>query len=121
MRAWLAVYGVDLGAAAVVAVGWLSRLGFRDPKGPYGVPGTPQPGWELLGYDVADGFLLSGLSDCGWETGEIRPPAAWSGAHLNEHHLFHEPDMAFEYVEAVNIRVPEHAPFFVYSLYRLPS
>jgi hypothetical protein len=75
----------------------------------------------LLGYDVADRWLLSGLSDCGWAPGEIRPSGAWSVAQLNEHHLFHEPERAFEYVEAVNLRVPEHAPFFVYSLYLLPN
>ena len=124
MRAWLDARDVDRSGAAVVAVGWLSKLGFSDPQGPYpeaGKPSRPQGGWELLGYDVADRWLLSGLSNCGWERAEVRPPAAWSNARLNEHHLFQHPEAAFEYVEAANSRVPEHAPFFVYSLYRLPS
>jgi hypothetical protein len=122
MRACLTVADADLTGAAIVAVGWLSQLGFHDPDGPYAVPsepGDPLPGWQLLGYDVGDRGLLSGLCNCGWEPGEIPPSAARSAAELNEHHLFREADPAFGYAALTSRRVPEHAPFFVYSVYRL--
>ena len=123
MRACLAVADADLTGAAIVAIGWLS-VGFHDPDGPYAVRSEPSnalPGWQLLGYDVADRWLLSGLCNCGWEPGEIPPPSARSAAELNEHHLFRDPDPAFHFAELTSRRVPEHAPFFVYSVYRLPA
>ena len=108
---------------SVDAGAWPSLFASR-PDADDGIPsepGHPPSGWQLLGYDVGDRWLLSGLCNCGWEPGEIRPPAAWSAAALNEHHLFRDPDPAFGFAEITSLRVPEHAPFFVYSLYRLPA
>ncbi len=39
---------------------------------------------------------------------------------LNEHHLFHDQAAAAAFVDVANARVPEHAPFHVFSLYALP-
>ena len=122
MRAYLAVEEADLAGAAIVAVGWLSKLAFDDPHGPYAQPSQPGEAvrdWRLLGYDVADRWLLSGLCNCGWMPGEIRSP--WPTAELNEHHLFREPQPAFDFADFTSRRVPEHAPFFVFSLYLLPG
>jgi hypothetical protein len=39
---------------------------------------------------------------------------------LNEHHLFRDHEPAFAFAAVTDRRVPDHAPFHVYSLYRLP-
>ncbi len=72
-----------------------------------------------LGYDVSDRFLLSGLSNCGYNDDEralLKP--VWS-PHLNHHHLFDDIDHALAFRDITNPRVDEHAPFYVYSLYTL--
>jgi hypothetical protein len=71
---------------------------------------------KLLGYDVADYFLLSGLTNCA--------PPLQSQANrwlplLNEHHLFHASASALEFKVEVEQHVPEHAPFFVFALWLL--
>jgi hypothetical protein len=73
--------------------------------------------WALLGYDVSDHSLLSGLSNCGyWEDEKSEYTQRW-GKHLNHYHLFSEVEPAVEFKEVSDRRVPEHAPFFVYGLY----
>lgn len=73
---------------------------------------------SFLGYDVADSFLTSGLMNCGYanEAAELRE--RWA-RHLNLHHLFSERARALHFCRITNERIPEHAPFFVYGLYRL--
>lgn len=73
--------------------------------------------WTLLGYDVADPFLLSGLSNCGYLEEEKQRFVEQWGKHLNHYHLFSEVGPAVEFKEVSDRRVPEHAPFFVYGLY----
>ncbi len=75
------------------------------------------PDLELLGYDVADNGMLSGLMNCGYEASEREAAQAkWRGA-LNEHHLFAAVADALAFRTYAEARVPEHAPFFVYGLY----
>jgi hypothetical protein len=81
------------------------------------VPSTLGPEWTLLGYDVADPWLVSGLSNCGYSPGErtkFRPQ--WEDK-INEYHLFDDAAVAHSFALATNQRVPEHAPFFVYGLF----
>jgi hypothetical protein len=73
--------------------------------------------WTLLGYDVSDHSLLSGLSNCGYLEEEKRRFEKQWGEHLNHYHLFTEVEPAVEFREVSDRRVPEHAPFFVYGLY----
>ena len=40
--------------------------------------------------------------------------------HLNDHHLFDDPKQADEFRLLSNQRVEEHAPFFVFGIYRIP-
>jgi hypothetical protein len=130
MRAYVAEHDAYPAGGVVIAVGWLSRRGFRDNtaraggyrRGPYLVPAepaAPQRTWRLLGYDIADAGQISGLSNCGYtpeETATLGPK--WA-SRLNDHHLFGDQEAAFAFVEIANARVPEHAPFHVYSLFRL--
>ena len=111
-------------ACTRLAVTWLSEKGLKagGPVGPYAeptVPGELSADWQPLGFDVADGSLCSGLSNCGYRAEEIDElRQRWAG-RLNAHHLFDEADAALEFRDLCDARVPEHAPFFVYGLYSL--
>jgi len=120
MRAHLGSAGLDRQAHRVIGVSWVSRVGFaREVDGTYLEPMKPatlDAGWRLLGYGVADRWLLSGLSNCGYTEEERDAWLRW-GPHLNEHHLFSDLDHAFAFREASDLRVAEHAPFFVLGLW----
>ncbi|WP_224241108.1 hypothetical protein [Hyalangium gracile] len=92
------------------------------------VTGLPLPSegedWELLGFDIADAGLLSGLSNCGYEQATVAELRASWAPLLNEHHLFTEVNQALAFRELTDRRVPEHAPFFVCAICvtsRLPT
>ncbi|MGH9657014.1 MAG: hypothetical protein ACRD96_00630, partial [Bryobacteraceae bacterium] len=88
--------------------------------GPYAEPTAPgalAPAWRLLGYDVSDGSLVSGLSNCGYRDDEKSGMRPQWGPHLNEHHLFDDPVRAAEFARLCGERIKEHAPFFVYGLH----
>ena len=108
-----------------VAISWVSADGFskRDASfGPYREKMEPEAistDWSLLGFDVADAGLISGLSNCGYTRAELAGlRAAWASA-LNAHHLFDDVEKALAFREMTDRRVPEHAPFFVYALRRV--
>jgi hypothetical protein len=130
MKSRLAEQGADLADVPLVSLGWLSRHAFRDTDnmgGYYGVrpdpvptePPRPEQSWTLLGYDVAD-LPFSGLSNCSYKPEERERLREEWAPELNEHHLFGDPEAVFAFLELTNVRVPDHAPFHVYSLYRLP-
>jgi len=104
-----------------IAVAWFLEAADTQPP-PYIVeisPGRIESTWTLLGLDVADGWLLSGLSNCGYDTSERAIfRRDWAG-QLNEHHLFESLPIARAFRDATNVRVPEHAPFFVFALFRI--
>jgi len=96
--------------AAEVRAEWLSKH-LEETS-----PSRLGPEWTLLGYDVADQWLLSGLSNCGYVRSERAGLQPKWAQRLNGHHLFRDPADAFAFAEVTNHRVPEHAPFFVYGL-----
>jgi hypothetical protein len=107
---------------AIVAVTWVSDREFADAgaTGPYREPTTPptvSPAWPLLGFDVGDGSLLSGLMNCGYAADEVEALRARWAARLNEHHLFTSIEDALAFRGVSDARVREHAPFFGYGLY----
>lgn len=69
---------------------------------------------SLVGYDVADYYLLSGLTNC--EPSLQHRSSKWA-AHLNKYHLFEKAEVAFEFKAEVEARIPEHAPFFLFALW----
>ncbi|WP_133511282.1 hypothetical protein [Candidatus Thiosymbion oneisti] len=86
-------------------------------------PCVREENWSFLGYDIADRYGLSGLTNCGFDpnienVGELR--LRWA-VHLNEHHLFDDIDRAVEFKDWSNIRVREHAPFFVYGIWLISA
>jgi len=109
---------------AMLAVTWVSDRGFAEAAGaaPYREPTKPAAisrAWSFLGFDVADGGLLSGLTNCGYDGDEVATLRARWTPHLNDRHLFSSIDAAFAFRKLADRRVPEHAPFFVYGLYVL--
>lgn len=78
----------------------------------------PAGSHSLLGYDVADAGRISGLMNCGY-TGEHAELQDRFARHLNRNHLFSDRERALHFRRVADRRVPEHAPFFVYGLYRL--
>ena len=80
-------------------------------------PGARPPEWPFLGFDVSDGSLLSGLSNCGYYPDELSTLRPQWQSRLNAWHLFEAREDAFEFRSLADKRVTEHAPFFVFGLY----
>lgn len=76
-------------------------------------------GFPLLGYDVITGDI-SGICNCGYYPNEKPKVLEQFGLALNERHLFNNFESAKEFAEFSNVRVPEHAPFTVVAIYRIP-
>ena len=74
--------------------------------------------WLFLGYDVADQWSTSALSNCGFLPDEdvYGMRKMWS-SRLNDFHLFDSLVEAREFQAFANRQASEHAPFFIYSLY----
>lgn len=75
--------------------------------------------WSLMGYDLADRFFLSGLSNCGLTSAEyaaIRPTLA---PQMNDFALFSRLEDATAFLPSLNQLVPEHAPFYAFGIWRL--
>lgn len=94
---------------------WGLAASMRPPQDPH------ESTWRLLGYDVADSGLISGLSNCGY-TGAEREECrrTWSPG-LNRDGLFTRQNDANGFRAATDRRIPEHAPFFVFALHALPD
>ena len=77
--------------------------------------------FEDLGFDVADRYLLSGLSNCAHPSERISALRLEWSSRVNSFGLISNPRWAGEFVSIVDRLVPEHAPFFVYRLRRIAS
>lgn len=85
-----------------------------------GVEASPVPSSaDVLGFDVATRTPISGLCNCGYNQTEVRQLRAEWGHRLNVHGLLQTIDDAGRFKEMTNDRVPEHAPFYVYKLFRV--
>jgi hypothetical protein len=82
-------------------------------------PGAPAESYDFLGYDVADYWMLSGLTNCGYKPEEAASLAPVWVPRLNDWHLFDDPDDAETFAEVTDQRVPEHAPFYAFGIYQL--
>jgi hypothetical protein len=79
----------------------------------------PPDSWEFLGFDVSDSGLLSGLSNCGYDASEMAGMRLKWGQSLNQFHLFDDLTTAITFRDFTDARVPEHAPFYVYGLWKI--
>src|SRR5581483_270630 len=108
---------------AKLGVGIAAQVIYRKRKGMEPLLGVEAdaipPGAVALGFDVATATPISGLSNCGYSPAELpRLRSAWGG-RLNKHGLLESLDDAMQFREMTNRRVPEHAPFHVYKLFRI--
>jgi hypothetical protein len=103
--------------------------GGREPRGASwraaidsAIPCRPANEWQFLGYDVADEGLLSSIMNCGYLDAEAlaRARALWS-PHINSDHLFAEFSAASDFGAQADHRIIEHAPFFVFGLWRIEA
>ena len=87
---------------------------------PIVTPSSPGKNWTSLGFDVADLFGTSALSNCGFEEEAVDRDSrkSWE-REINEVHLFSDASAAVRFRDFSNSRVPEHAPFFVFQLWRV--
>jgi hypothetical protein len=74
---------------------------------------------RLLGFDVATAALISGLCNCGYNENEAESLRRKWGRILNEHGLLPTFEQALDFRVLSNLRVPEHAPFFIFRLSQL--
>lgn len=107
---WVAVELVSSSASEFLLAQWRERVASVSP------PSLDQFAARHAGYDVADYYLTSALSNCG--------AALWSdrrewAALLNDHHLFTELGAALRFRAEADRHVQEHAPFFVFGLWLL--
>jgi hypothetical protein len=73
--------------------------------------------WLLLGWDIADQWVLSGISNCGIGPEEWRPVRQRWSDEVNDYNLFSEYGAADGCRKDIDRLVPEHAPFTVYGLW----
>lgn len=74
---------------------------------------------EFMGFDIADSTLVSGLTNCGYTPEEAKLNRDRYSSDLNSFHLFDTLNQASSYCFECNERVPEHAPFYVYGIYKI--
>ena len=85
-------------------------------------PAIRAEAWSLLGYDVADQWLLSGLSNCGFLPGDdIKALRREWSSKLNQNHLFNRLENAMEFKDLSDQRTVEHSPFFVFGIWSIAS
>lgn len=122
-----AISPAEIGVAKVVrdarARGDEEKAGGREAEDalPLAMPFEVLSDWFFLGFDVADMWLQSGLSNCGFLP-EQEDVAGLKGAwapKLNDFHLLQALGEAVEFKELSNRRAEEHAPFFVFELWRV--
>ena len=94
---------------------WKSDLGTISPY-------TPASEWRLLGYDVADAWLLSGLSNCTHVSeADFQSLRRSFRPQINGYHLFDHCEDARRFRIVSNERCGDHAPFFIYGLYLIAT
>ncbi len=101
----------ELPSTTAVRISCLASQTEIDPERFYPAAGVEEE-VTVLGYDVADIWLLSGVMNIVYsEEDRVAWPQFVSA--LNENHLFDDPRIAIEFVEVLDARTTEHAPFVV--------
>ena len=72
--------------------------------------------WGSLGYDVTDGWLVSGLHNCNWETRSEDVDQSIK-QNINTFGLLHDFSAAAQFCDVCNLHISEHAPFMPIGLW----
>lgn len=72
---------------------------------------------SFIGYDVGDGDMISGLTNCGYTKEDKAHLNNIFQESINPYGLFDEYHDANKFKEMTNYRVASHAPFYVYGIY----
>lgn len=81
------------------------------------IPLEVDPKWKLLGFDVSQNNLTSGLTNESYAASEIEALKVRWSPHLNKHHLFTEEEQADAFADWADERDVGHAPYHVYAIY----
>src|SRR5262249_54212288 len=85
---------------------------------PAASPSVVANDWTFLGYDVANEFMRSALSGLTFDWGlALRDQAS---SQLNEYGLFSHRQDALDFEAEADRGSPDHRPFCVCGLYRVP-
>ena len=86
---------------------------------PPAAPAQRGPEWAFLGYDVADQWMLSALTNCGFlPTEDVAALRREWGPKLNQFHLFTDLESAAAFKHISDKRLEnDHAPCFVFGLW----
>ncbi|MBL8234182.1 MAG: hypothetical protein JNL98_37145 [Bryobacterales bacterium] len=76
-------------------------------------PQTVPAGYDLLGYDITNASIFSGLCNCGYGEEEVDALLPVWGNRMNEHGLLATFEDALAYWDVTEARVGSHGPFFV--------
>lgn len=84
--------------------------------------GNPSIPMSLAGFDIADLGLISALSNCGIsiKEKEILICEYKLNESLNQFHLIQDIKIAHSLKNKFDELIPEHAPFYIYSIFYLP-
>jgi hypothetical protein len=112
---------IAVGSGGLVLVGFSVEIDPGSVFKTFGVQAALAPPEHLvprlLGFDVADAALLSGLSNSGYAPGEM---GEWA-SQVNSSHLLPGVREAAHFRAFTETRVPEHSPFYVFGIWLLKS
>lgn len=91
------------------------QMAFEEPTDPTDLDDN----WGLIGYDVADKFFTSGLSNCGYGYEDLQKLRVRWQSSLNGSGLFPSIDLANAFKAYADGRIPSHAPFYVFGMYQI--
>lgn len=116
LRTYVASLPISAEAVQTIAITIDSNTSHSNhrPVAPHSLDKTKS---EFLGYDVSDSSLLSGLSNCGYDSADLKGLRRRWRPFINEHHLFDSIEKARQFCAFTTLRVSEHAPFFVYGVW----
>ncbi|MBL8156255.1 MAG: hypothetical protein JNM70_18895 [Anaerolineae bacterium] len=113
--------GLEGKAYWVIAIAELMSLEDKEelkPTHPF-KPLEVDPGWELLGFDVSQGNLRSGLSGEAYGDDDMEALRIRWSPHLNRYHLFSEEESADAFADWADQADAGHAPYSIYAIYRV--
>lgn len=74
--------------------------------------------WSRIGFDIADGWMTSALSNCGFSASSKTELQHRFNRCVNAVGLFDDASVADEFRALSDARIPEHSPFYTFGIWR---